>query len=134
MHGNAIKFINSSELHTLICGSQILDFYELEQATEYEEPFSKNHQTIKDFWEIIHSLTFEDQKKFLFFATGTDRSPIGGLSQLSFVISRQSPDTENLPTAHTCFNHLLIPEYSSKEKLKQKLLLAIHNTEGFGLI
>jgi ubiquitin-protein ligase E3 A len=53
---------------------------------------------------------------------------------MKFYIGRQSEDTESLPTSHTCFNHLLIPEYSSKEKLKEKLILAINNSEGFGLI
>lgn len=38
-----------------------------------------------------------------------------------------------LPTAHTCFNHLLLPEYSSREKLHKMMLLAIENAEGFGL-
>lgn len=31
------------------------------------------------------------------------------------------------------FNHLLLPEYSSREKLKERLLLAITQSEGFGL-
>ena len=38
-----------------------------------------------------------------------------------------------LPTASTCYNILLLPAYSSKEKLKEKLLLAIENATGFGL-
>eukprot|EP00960_Hanusia_phi_P014573 430137-Hanusia_phi.AAC.1 len=43
--------------------------------------------------------------------TGSDRSPIKGLGSMTFVISRNGPDSERLPTAHTCFNHLLLPEY-----------------------
>jgi ubiquitin-protein ligase E3 A len=70
----------------------------------------------------------------LFFATGSDRAPIGGLSKLGLVITRQGPDSEKLPTAHTCFNHLILPEYSTKEKLKEKLKKAINNAEGFGLL
>lgn len=27
-------------------------------------------------------------------------------------------DSERLPTAHTCFNHLLLPEYASVEKVR----------------
>ena len=38
-----------------------------------------------------------------------------------------------LPSAHTCFNHVLLPDYSSKDKMKEKLLKAIVNSEGFGL-
>ncbi len=62
------------------------------------------------------------------------RSPIKGLGSLTFVISRNGPDSDRLPTAHTCFNHLLLPEYSDKEKLKRCLYTAISNAEGFGLM
>jgi hypothetical protein len=57
-----------------------------------------------------------------------------GLGSVRLYIGRHGEDSERLPSAHTCFNHLLIPEYSSKEKLQQKLLLAITNSEGFGLM
>jgi hypothetical protein len=38
-----------------------------------------------------------------------------------------------LPTAHTCFNILMLPNYSSKEKFENRLKLAIANSTGFGL-
>ncbi len=37
-----------------------------------------------------------------------------------------------LPRSHTCFNRLDLPPYTSYEQLKEKLLLAIEETEGFG--
>jgi ubiquitin-protein ligase E3 A len=79
-------------------------------------------------------MTLEEKKAFLFFVTGSDRAPIKGLGDLGLLIQRQSPDTDNLPTAHTCTNVFLLPEYSSKNKLKQKLTLALKNNHGFGLI
>lgn len=39
-----------------------------------------------------------------------------------------------LPTAHTCFNVLLLPEYSTKEKLQERLLKAINYSKGFGML
>jgi hypothetical protein len=66
--------------------------------------------------------------------TGSDRAPILGLGSVKLYISRHGDDSEQLPSSHTCFNHLLIPDYSSKEKLRQKLILAINNSEGFGLM
>jgi len=41
-----------------------------------------------------------------------------------------SSDVNSLPIAHTCFNQIDIPEYSSKKILQEKLTLAI--TEGGG--
>ena len=41
-----------------------------------------------------------------------------------------SNDTNSLPVAHTCFGQIDIPNYSAKEILKEKLIMAI--TEGGG--
>ena len=65
------------------------------------------------------------KRQFLAFATGSDRAPIGGLGRLRLTVSRMGPDSGSLPTSHTCFSHILIPEYSSAEKLKSCLLRAI---------
>jgi hypothetical protein len=98
---------------------------------------------------VVHSFTLEQKKKLLFFATGCDRAPVGGLANLDFIITRNGPDSDRLlcsllillltsfiyrlPSAHTCFAILLLPEYSTKEKLRERLLAAIENAEGFGL-
>jgi HECT-domain (ubiquitin-transferase) len=37
-----------------------------------------------------------------------------------------------LPSSYTCFGILLLPEYSSKEVLKQNLTMALENSMGFG--
>lgn len=49
------------------------------------------------------------------------------------LLQRDGPDSNRLPTSHTCFNSLLLPSYRSKEKLADRLRLAILNSEGFGL-
>ena len=43
-------------------------------------------------------------------------------------------DTEQLPSAHTCFNVLLLPHYKSENQLRIKLLKSLENSEGFGLM
>ena len=40
----------------------------------------------------------------------------------------------SLPTAHTCFNVLLIPDYSKKSQLEERLVKAITYSKGFGLL
>lgn len=66
-------------------------------------------------------------------AAGSDRAPIGGLGNMKCIIQRDGPDSDKLPTSHTCFNTLLLPEYLSREKMLDRLKLAIMNAEGFGL-
>ena len=122
------------EFQLLICGSPILDFHELEKITKYEGGYTKNSLSIINFWNIIHSLDLDSKKKFLSFTTGSDRVPIGGLANMSFSILKNGIDENQLPSAHTCFNYLLLPPYKSKEKMKEKIQIAINNSEGFGLL
>lgn len=94
------------------------------------------------FWEAVHSMDLEDKRRLLQFTTGSDRIPVGGLAKLRLTIAKNGSDSERLekgtlflfcmtnfirrlPTAHTCFNVLLLPEYSSKEKLHDLLMKAI---------
>lgn len=65
---------------------------------------------------------------------GSDRVPVGGLSRLKLVIARNGSDSDRLPTSHTCYNVLLLPEYTTKEKLEDRLLKAISYSKGFGMI
>ena len=82
----------------------------------------------------MESFSIEYRKKLLTFVTASDRIPLNGLKSLTFVIQRNGPDSERLPTALTCFGRLLLPEYSTKEKIEKFLLIAIDNASGFGLL
>lgn len=53
---------------------------------------------------------------------------------MKLMIARNGPDSDRLPTSHTCFNVLLLPEYTDKEKLKDRLLKAINYSKGFGML
>ena len=105
----------------------------LEKACKYEG-YDADHRIVTEFWEVVHGLEESMQRKLLSFATGSDRAPINGLGSLKFVVARAGPNSDQLPTSHTCFNHLLIPEYDSRAKLERLLMLAITQSEGFGLM
>lgn len=116
----------------------------------YDHGYDAKHPTIRNFWSVVHSFSLEDvrlvvvffsplhlcpfqKKRLLAFTTGSDRAPIGGLGNLQFVITQQ-PDSERLPTSHTCFNHLILPAYITREKLETKLRTVIANSQGFGML
>lgn len=128
------QLFRPEEIELLICGSKNFDFDELENSTEYDGGYTNDSQVIKDFWSVVHALSMEDKRKLLQFTTGSDRVPIGGLSRLKLVIARNGSDSDRLPTAHTCFNVLLLPEYSTREKLKDRLVKAINYSKGFGML
>lgn len=121
------------ELQFLICGSEILDFEALKKGSIYEGGYTSDSPIIKWFWNILFTFTIEEKKSFLLFVSGSERAPLNGLQDLGLTIARNGIDADRLPTAHTCFNILLLNEYKSKEKLEYYLKLAIKNCQGFGL-
>eukprot|EP00039_Didymoeca_costata_P009062 m.120033 g.120033 ORF g.120033 m.120033 type:complete len:755 (+) comp14343_c0_seq5:255-2519(+) len=131
-----LSLFEATELQELICGTQDLDFEALEEVTQYDGyEEGKDTQVVKWFWEIVkNDFSDDDKKQLLAFSTGSDRVPVGGLEHVKFIIGKQGPDSDRLPSSHTCFNVLLLPEYSSKEKLERLLRKAIQNSEGFGMI
>ncbi|CAG2066369.1 unnamed protein product, partial [Timema podura] len=129
---NALIMLRPEEVEMLVCGSPTLDLNELRKVTEYDG-YKADDVIIIDFWEVLQSLSDELKKKFLLFATGSDRVPVGGMGEMTFKITRVTNKPDNLPEAHTCFNQLVLPNYSTQEMLRQKLIIAISNAEGFGL-
>ena len=106
----------------------------LEAAAEYRGGFGPGSVTVRHLWQVVHALPLPQKKAFLRFVTGSDRAPLGGLGKLRIVVQREGPDSDRLPTTHTCFNMLVMPEYTSRGKLADRLGLAIkHAGEGFGL-
>lgn len=131
--GTALSLFSPEELELLICGCPVLDFSQLELAATYEDGYSAQHPTIRMLWNIFNNMTIKQKKAVLMFVTGSDRVPLKGLSNLTFIIQKHGPDSDRLPAALTCFNRLLLPPYSSEEKLKERLIVAIENSKGFGL-
>ncbi|CAJ1386283.1 unnamed protein product [Effrenium voratum] len=127
------SFLTAEEAHLIVCSEPRLAAAELRHLAKYEG-YSKEDPYVEDFWKILESFDVEQLKKFLCFTTGTDRAPLGGLKEVTMIVQKHGVEpTNRLPTAQTCFNLLLLPRYESANKMEQLLLLAIENSEGFGL-
>jgi len=130
----SLSLFEPDELELAACGSPELDFEALKRITTYEGGYGPDHPTIRRFWNIVGSFTQEEKEKFLKFTTGSPRAPVGGLGSYNlFKVQRAGPDSDQLPTSSTCFNTLLIPDYESEDKMKERLLLALEHSVGFGL-
>ncbi|KAH3862509.1 probable E3 ubiquitin-protein ligase HERC4 [Dreissena polymorpha] len=132
--GKVLNLFHPDELRALVTGNEDFDFHELEKNTEYKEEFHRYHPTVKYFWDVFHDLSLHDKKKFLLFLTGCDKIPIQGMKYVKMIIQPMKVPESFLPVAHTCFNLLDLPLYTSKEQMKEKLTIAIGQTEGFGLV
>lgn len=132
-HESILNF-KPHELEKIIIGSDDYDFEAIRTTTTYNGYDPAIDPIIFYFWDFFTELPLLRKKKLIQFITGNDRLPVGGSKSLSLVIMRNGCDTDRLPSSQTCFNTLLLPEYSTKEKLKKKLGKAIDLTAGFFLM
>ncbi|XP_021903500.1 E3 ubiquitin-protein ligase UPL1-like [Carica papaya] len=134
-----ISIFNDKELELLISGLPDIDLDDMRANTEYSG-YSPGSPVIQWFWEVVQGFSKEDKARLLQFVTGTSKVPLEGFVALQgisgsqkFQIHKAYGSPDHLPSAHTCFNQLDLPEYPSKQHLEERLLLAIHEgNEGFG--
>jgi ubiquitin-protein ligase E3 C len=114
-----------------------VDVADLRRHTHYSGGFADSQPYIEAFWRVLSSFADEDRRALLAFVTSVPRPPLLGFGSLNpgFGIQRVpiSRDDEKLPSASACFNLLKLPQYSSEEVLRHKLLLAIRSGAGFEL-
>ena len=136
-----ISIFNYRELERVISGLPTIDIKDWKRNTMYSN-YNENTPVIKYFWEIIESYDNDERAEFLQFVTGSSKVPLEGFCALQgiggvnkFLIAKVfDKNFDRLPTAHTCTNQLDLPEYPSKEILKQRLKFAIKEGKGFGFI
>ena len=133
-----LSMFDESELELLLCG-----------VSEYKlSELRKNHILVRDshgaglspkvvgwFWLALSHFTPEQFARLLQFTTGSSQLPHSGFSGLRPIFQIASTNSFNkLPTAHTCFNMICLPDHSNFQDFEKALLLAItEGSEGFGL-
>jgi len=123
------SILSGEELRDLFCGNPDIDVDMLRRVVEYEG-YEESDEVIQYFWEILRELTNEERKRFLQFVWARNRLPLKETDfDAPFKIQKDngSDGDQALPSASTCFFSLSLPEYKSKEHLKEKLLFAINN-------
>ena len=101
------------------------------------EEYDEDQRSLFLFFVTGKMINFSQKKLKLiliyFFSseTGSFKVPFGGFKNLSLEIAKVD-NKEKLPVAHTCTKSLDLPEYDSKEILKEKLTLSIQEgKQGF---
>ncbi|XP_057193112.1 itchy E3 ubiquitin protein ligase a [Triplophysa rosa] len=132
-----LQYFDAKELEVMLCGMQEIDLGDWQRNTIYRH-YARNSKQIVWFWQFVKEIDNEKRMRLLQFVTGTCRLPVGGFADLmgsngpqKFCMEKVGKENW-LPRSHTCFNRLDLPPYKSYEQLKEKLLFAIEETEGFG--
>ncbi len=146
--------VNVYEFYLLINGKKTINIEELRAYCIYEsvtnKAFEADHPSngIDDeeelflwnetnpivmwLWRILRESSDDNKKLFLQFFTGTTCIPLDGFNPPITIVYGIDMTKNSLPKAHICFHQLVLPKYDSFEKMKEKVLFAIHNTNSFG--
>lgn len=136
----ALKIFNEQELELLISGLPDIDIDDWRVHTEITGYLPSSPQ-IQWFWRCVRAMDVQERTQLIQFVTGTSKVPLEGFAKLQgqngvqlFQIHRDYGAKDRLPSAHTCFNQLDLPEYESYEQLRDALMKAITEcSTGFGL-
>lgn len=126
--------VDPEQLEQIICGLESpLDVEAVKLNAEVAGWPASDADYIESFWQVLTGLGEADQRRFIVFVSACARMPPQGWQNFELRLQRNGECDSRLPTAYTCFSLLLLPRYSSAEILRERLLAAINETEGFGL-
>ncbi|XP_018119814.1 uncharacterized protein LOC414478 isoform X4 [Xenopus laevis] len=130
---NHLQYFYPEELDQLLCGSRAdpWDVKTLMECCRPDHGYTHDSRAVKFLFEILSSFDKEQQRLFLQFVTGSPRLPVGGFRSLNpplTIVRKTFEATENpddfLPSVMTCVNYLKLPDYSSIDVMREKLLMA----------
>ncbi|KAJ6200849.1 hypothetical protein J3E72DRAFT_212120 [Bipolaris maydis] len=126
-----VSIFSEQELELLISGLPDINVDDWKNNTEYHNYTAASPQ-IQWFWRAVRTFEKEEQAKLLQFVTGTSKVPLNGFKELEgmngfskFNIHRDYGSKDRLPSSHTCFNQLDLPEYETYEDLRKALYTAM---------
>jgi len=132
----ALLQLTGAELRLLLCGTGThIDLADWRANTLYTNGYTPSHLVVQWFWEWLRASSDDTRLSLLSFVTGSKNIPAGGFADLQgpdaphrFTIQR-SVNASRLPSAHTCFNVLVLPEYGSKSVMEGRLASALNHTD-----
>merc|ERR1712238_650723 len=121
--GEILPIFSGEELRGIVCGNPHVDVDLLRRVVEYEG-YEGHEPVVQYFWETLREMTDRERKLFLQFVWARSRLPLKESDfDAPLKIQKDTKASVNgvdaLPGASTCFFSLTLPEYSSKEILKQ---------------
>ena len=135
----SLSLFREGELELLLCGPSHEDWNVefLVQVTRCDHGFRHESNAVLTLFRVLSELDATDQRRFVLFVTGSPALPLGGLRNLQprLTIVKRTPESnrspdECLPTVMTCTNYLKLPDYSSYDIAKERIMYAIREGQG----
>ena len=130
---HALRIFSPEEINSLICGdNSSLTKEEMRKYIKPEHGYDSKSPEINMFIEMVSGFNAKQKEKLIKFITGSNKLPVGGLGGLDppLTIAKriaeggQRPD-DTLPSVMTCTNYFKLPQYSSIDVMKERILYAI---------
>ncbi|XP_039598288.1 E3 ubiquitin-protein ligase HECTD1 isoform X2 [Polypterus senegalus] len=124
-----LSSFSHEEVQMILCGNQSPS-WTAEDIINYTEPklgYTRDSAGFVRFVRVLCSMSSDERKAFLQFTTGCSTLPPGGLANLHprLTIVRKVDATDaSYPSVNTCVHYLKLPEYSSEEIMRERLLAA----------
>lgn len=124
-----LSSFSHKEVQMILCGNQSPS-WTAEDIINYTEPklgFTRDSPGFIRFVRVLCGMSSDERKAFLQFTTGCSTLPPGGLANLHprLTIVRKVDATDaSYPSVNTCVHYLKLPEYSSEEIMRERLLAA----------
>ncbi|XP_070578123.1 E3 ubiquitin-protein ligase HECTD1-like isoform X2 [Ptychodera flava] len=126
-----------AEVQMMLCGDQAPNWTR-DDILNYTEPklgYTRESPVFQRFVNVICSLDPDERKAFMQFTTGCSSLPPGGLMNLHprlTIVRKVDAGDATYPSVNTCVHYLKLPEYSTEEIMREKLLAATKE-KGFHL-
>ena len=144
------KIFKPEEFSFQLSGQTTIDLEDWKKNTIYKGHYNKDNKTIQLFWEVLTELSQDELFNFFHFCTSSIHIPIDGFNglkgvnnkiqkftiepKLTLILDESKANDFKLIEAKTCFNRILLPEYSTKEEMKKAFDIILGNdTSFFGL-
>ncbi|KAG9480958.1 hypothetical protein GDO78_010299 [Eleutherodactylus coqui] len=117
------------EVQMILCGNQSPS-WSAEDIINYTEPklgYTRESPGFLRFVRVLCGMSSDERKAFLQFTTGCSTLPPGGLANLHprlTVVRKVDATDASYPSVNTCVHYLKLPEYSSEEIMRDRLLAA----------
>jgi E3 ubiquitin-protein ligase TRIP12 len=123
----------------LLFGNEEEDWSEttIKDSIKADHGYSPTSAAIFNLVAILTTFDTDMRRKFLSFSTGAARLPLGGFGALNppLTVVRKAPEDslsadDILPSASTCANFFKLPDYSTRDIMRQRLELAVREGAG----
>jgi E3 ubiquitin-protein ligase HECTD1 len=125
------------EVRLMLCGDQA-PTWTREDIYSYTEPklgYTRDSAGFQRFVNVLVKMQADERKAFLQFTTGCSSLPPGGLANLYprlTVVRKVDASDGSYPSVNTCVHYLKLPDYSSEDIMRDRLLAATRE-KGFHL-